>query len=271
MKLKTIHLSLIFLLINGCTSNNKKPSNIMHNETTPVKEHLVLAVLWQQNAAEYRALCYQAYNIARYRLNELVKQTKSDKPFAIITDIDETILDNSPYSAQMIVRDENYDKDSWIEWGKRESADLLPGTYDFINYAKGLGVEVFYVSNRYETQLNATINNLKKFGLANADKSHVFLKTTTSGKEHRRKKINETHKVLMLLGDNLSDFDEVYDKQNTVVRNQNVESMKDYFGHSFIVFPNPMYGDWETKGIYDGKYLPENKKRETRIKKLKHH
>ena len=30
--------------------------------------------------------------------------------------------------------------------------------------------------------------------------------------------------------------------------------MKNKFGVTFIVFPNPMYGDWETKGIYEGSY-----------------
>ena len=52
----------------------------------------VLPVLFQQQSAEYRALCYQAFNIATLRL-ESVK--RKGLPLAIITDIDETILDNS--------------------------------------------------------------------------------------------------------------------------------------------------------------------------------
>jgi 5'-nucleotidase (lipoprotein e(P4) family) len=58
----------------------------------------------------------------------------------------------------------------------------------------------------------------------------------------------------MLLGDNLSDFMDVFDKKSTQVRNKLVEGMKDDFGRKFIVLPNPMYGDWETKGIYEGRY-----------------
>jgi predicted secreted acid phosphatase len=52
-------------------------------------------VLWQQTAAEYRALCYQAFNIAALRLNEISKKKLRKQKLAIITDLDETILDNS--------------------------------------------------------------------------------------------------------------------------------------------------------------------------------
>jgi len=52
--------------------------------------------VWQQKAAEYDALCFQAYNIAKLRLDELLSKTQ-DKAQDIVTDIDETVLDNSPY------------------------------------------------------------------------------------------------------------------------------------------------------------------------------
>jgi predicted secreted acid phosphatase len=29
--------------------------------------------------------------------------------------------------------------------------------------------------------------------------------------------------------------------------------MSTEFGDRFIVFPNPMYGDWESKGLYENK------------------
>jgi len=270
MKINLIKISVLFFLTSACTVNKKSLSDSTSADEIRIKEHSILAVLWQQNAAEYSALCHQAFNIARLRLDQFVKQSKFDKPLAIITDIDETILDNSQYSAKLINNDENYNKESWLEWGRLESATLVPGAYEFIKYAENLGVEVFYVSNRYSEQLDGTINNLKKVGLDNVERSRVYLRTHTSGKEERRKKINETHEVLLLLGDNLSDFDDVYDGQNTSQRNQHVENMKTSFGQRFIVFPNPMYGDWETKGIYEGNRFSESEKADMRMKKLKH-
>jgi predicted secreted acid phosphatase len=41
-----------------------------------VNDQKLLPVLWQQYAAEYRALCYQAFNIAGLRLNEALKTEK---------------------------------------------------------------------------------------------------------------------------------------------------------------------------------------------------
>src|SRR5580765_474488 len=59
-------------------------------------------VLWQQTAAEYRALCYQAFNIAALRLNEIPGKKFRKEKLAIITDLDETILDNSYADAKLI-------------------------------------------------------------------------------------------------------------------------------------------------------------------------
>src|SRR3954466_10949424 len=58
----------------------------------------VWALLYQQRAAEYRALCFQAYNLAKLRLDVAIK-VHGKKPLAVVTDIDETVLDNSPYDA----------------------------------------------------------------------------------------------------------------------------------------------------------------------------
>ncbi|MGH2564575.1 MAG: hypothetical protein ACRDE5_08680, partial [Ginsengibacter sp.] len=45
----------------------------------------IYPVLWQQDAAEYRALCYQAFNIAQARVDEITKDPGTQK-LAIITD-----------------------------------------------------------------------------------------------------------------------------------------------------------------------------------------
>src|SRR4051812_33137513 len=61
-------------------------------------------VLYTQKSAEYRALAYQAFNTARVQLDadldkkNLKKLPKAERkmPRAIVVDIDETVLDNSP-------------------------------------------------------------------------------------------------------------------------------------------------------------------------------
>lgn len=235
------------LAITSCSTKEMDPSS---EKEIPAKEHSMLAVLWQQNSAEYRALCYQAFNSAKLEL--LSAEDISDKPFAIVTDIDETVLDNSPYSAMQIQNDANFKKEDWIEWGKLKSAKALPGAIDFFKLADSLGFEVFYISNRYEVQLGETIENMKALGLPNADSNHVFLKTDSSEKQKRRDRVLKTHNIKLYLGDNLSDLSSVFDGQGTDARNNSVDELQADFGHKFIVFPNPMYGDWESKGIYEG-------------------
>ncbi len=239
---KSLALSLLILLSN-CTKVEKTVN-------TPIREHTISALLWQQNSAEYKALCYQSFNIAKRNL-ENIKSSES-KPYAIITDIDETVLDNSPYNAMQVEKDKDYEKTDWIQWGKLEKAKALPGAVEFFNFADSIGVEVFYISNRYDLQLPETIENLKALNLPNADSDHVFLKTDSSDKQERRNKVLENHEVLLYMGDNLSDFSALFDNQNSKKRNNIASELKSDFGTKFIIFPNPMYGDWETKGIYEG-------------------
>ena len=167
------------------------------------------------------------------------------KPKALITDIDETVLNNSPYEAHQVLQGKDYESNSWREWTTMANADTIAGAYSFLKYAAAKGIEIFYVTNRGDAEKNVTINNLKKFNFPFADDDHIFLKTTSSSKEDRRKNIEVTHSVVMLLGDNLADFNFLFDVKNAAQRMQNVTTLANEFGNRFIVLPNVTYGDWE--------------------------
>ncbi|MEO9569723.1 MAG: 5'-nucleotidase, lipoprotein e(P4) family [Polaribacter sp.] len=247
-----ITFSILFLFI-GCKSqiNYKKQDSF---KETSKRKHTIQALLWQQNAAEYRALTYQAYNLAKIQLDKILADNQFNKPIAIVTDIDETVLDNSPYSGKQIELNENYNSKRWTEWVKKEKANSIAGALSFFKYAESKNVVIFYISNRSTNQLNETIKNLKTHDFPFADRSHVLLKNTSSEKETRRNLVKETHEIVLFLGDNLTDFASVFENQSTSQRNKSVDSLRTLFGEKFIVFPNPIYGDWETKGIFEGKY-----------------
>ncbi len=42
-----------------------------------------------------------------------------------------------------------------------ESATAIPGAIEFLNYVNSRNVEIVYVSNRRENELEASFNNLK--------------------------------------------------------------------------------------------------------------
>ena len=205
----------------------------------------VWALLWQQRAAEYKALCYQAYNIAKLRLDEALKHPGS-KPLAVVTDIDETILDNSPYDAMRAVNNQEYSLDTWKVWTAKAAADTVPGAPSFFKYAASKGVTVFYITNRDEDERPGTVKNLQRYSMPNTDDAHILLRQKTSSKEDRRKQVSGAYNIVLLCGDNLPDFDMLYDdKPAEINRRAAAEKLKKEFGSKYIVIPNASYGDFE--------------------------
>lgn len=214
-------------------------------EPKPAKlEHTVMSVVWYQTAAEFKALCYQAYNLGKLMLDEDLTHAQHSKKRAIVVDVDETVLDNSPHSALLIKEDKTFPY-QWNEWVSAAKAEALPGAAEFLSYAVSKGVDVFYVSNRNVDQVSATAENLKKAGFPQAQADHLLFKSNESSKEKRRLKIAEDHEIVLLFGDNLNDFTNVFERKNIADRSTEATKLKNEFGKKFIVLPNPIYGDWE--------------------------
>lgn len=210
------------------------------------------AAVFQQTAAEYKALCLQAFNIATWQIDQRLSESYQ-KPLAIITDIDETFLDNSPYAVQMARQGKSFDEKTWNQWTSKGEAIALEGSLDFFNYAASKNIEIFYITNRNQNDRKGTLENLKSLNFPFADDAHLIVRDTESSKEVRRQKISETHEIVMLLGDNLSDFSVVFDKKTKQQRDQNVLENAALFGKKFIVLPNMGYGDWEAV-LFDYKH-----------------
>ncbi|XJZ28067.1 5'-nucleotidase, lipoprotein e(P4) family [Bacillota bacterium Lsc_1132] len=222
--------------------------------TVNLQEQNTMSVLWFQSSGEAKALYYQGYNLAKMRLDELLKKKPKNslrKP-AIVLDIDETIVDNSPNLARNIKTGKG-NPVNWNKWIDRAEAKPLPGAVEFLTYVNAKGVEIFYISNREEAQKAATIRNLKRIGAPQADAQHVLLQQPDEeGKETRRQQVAKKYEILLLFGDNLGDFSG-FDNLSASGRIQAVERKKAEFGKKLIVFPNPMYGDWEG-AIYNYDY-----------------
>ena len=229
---------------------------VQSNENTESPDpavHMIQAMLYQQVASEKRALCYQAYNLAKMRIDQIVAENPDAKNLALITDVDETVLDNSPLNGQLVHNQSEYSSDIWKEWSDLGMADTIPGSVEFLNYAQNLGVEVFYVTNRKSDEEETTIKNLEMFGYPNADSEHLFLRTAESGKDARRALVTQEHEVVLLLGDNLNDFSSIFEKKGAYERGLATDDLRKEFGRNFIVFPNTMYGEWESYEVMEGR------------------
>ncbi|ULT58031.1 5'-nucleotidase, lipoprotein e(P4) family [Neobacillus drentensis] len=260
MKGKIIWMVLVLLglFINGITvkaETQGSPSQNLYEQNT-------MSVLWFQNSAEAKALYYQGYNLGRVRLDELLKnrpKTSVLKP-AIVLDIDETILDNSPHQAWFVL----YGKGipfGWNGWFNRGEAKALPGAIEFLQYANARGVAIFYISNRNEAQKEPTMKNLINAGAPQVNSEHVLLQQPgEKGKETRRIQVAKTHDVLLYFGDNLGDFSG-FEGLSVSERSQEAAKRQAEFGRKLIVFPNPMYGDWEG-AIYQYDYRKTNEEKD---------
>jgi 5'-nucleotidase (lipoprotein e(P4) family) len=233
---------------------------------TSIKEY---PVLFQQTAAEYRALCYQAFNLAQLRIDAIPRRKLRRQKLAIITDLDETILDNSYQEAQQIKEGKEYSPQSWKNWTNQSAATAVPGAVAFLQAAKQKGIHIFYISNRDTTEINSTLLNLQKLQLPDADTAHMLFLLNTSSKEVRRQKVMQDYEVVMLMGDNLTDFTTAFEKKPIDERKQETDKVKEEWGKKFIVLPNAIYGEWENALYdYDRKLTPVQKE-EKRLQKLK--
>jgi 5'-nucleotidase (lipoprotein e(P4) family) len=235
------------------------------------KENEVLATLWVQQSGEYRALCYQAYNLAHLLLDRDLRNHRLRMRRAIIVDLDETVWSTSAYEAMNIKQRKGY-PEGWEAWMQQARATGLPGAVEFLNYATSRGVRVFYVTNRKPVATEATAQNLKRLGFPKVNNETLLMRDdpTVESKTKRRKTIGAQYHVVLLMGDDLNDFDEVFENSKTIAaRIEAVDRMKSEFGTHFIATPNPMYGNW-ANALYEYNFkLSEKEKSDKRHSLLK--
>ena len=270
--MRSVALTLLLLSVVGCRVP-VAPSPMPAPETAapataavpavadPAAHDLLFAVLWTQTAAEYQALSRQVFSSAERALDEAlgtpsqsagVEQTAGFEslPPAVIVDIDETVLDNSPFEARLIREGGSFNPDLWAGWVSEASAEAVPGSVEFARHAADRGVTVFYVSNRDAPGEEATRRNLREKGFPLAEDVDVVLlrgerpEWSTSEKTSRRSSVAAHYRILLLLGDDLGDF--VPNARVTRAERESiVERYDSWWGTRWFVLPNPMYGSWE--------------------------
>lgn len=258
--------------------------------TGPAANDNLNAVAWMQTSVEYRLIAGQTWRSALVQLDRAIKTpawdalTKEDRltpatglPAAVIVDVDETVLDNSPYQARLLRDDKSYDEFTWSQWVKEEAARPVPGALEFARAAAARGVTIFYVSNRAADLNEATVNNLRKVGFPIADPGQFLgLGTIVEGCESegsekgcRRQLVGRTHRVLMQVGDQLGDVVTIV--ANTPEgREQAVRPYLSWVGERWFMLPNPSYGSWEPALFNNAWAQPEEERRRLKLGGLRY-
>ena len=263
------------VLATGCaqkTEEKKEENKSGDNKITLTYDQLrsrenTMGTLWYQNAAEVDALYQQGYNVATNKLKELLKQP-TNKPYSIVLDIDETVLSNIPFQVKMIKDGTAFNPKLWDEWVQKAEAKPVAGAKEFLQFADKNKVQIYYISDRTDAQVDATIKNLEAQGLPVQGRDHLmFKKEGDKSKEGRRQEVLKHTNLVMLFGDNLVDFAE-FSTKSEEDRDKMFEQLKAEFGDKFIIFPNPMYGSWES-AVYQGEKKDGKGQSEARLNALK--
>jgi predicted secreted acid phosphatase len=256
-------LPVVLLAGYGCATTGSADS--------PAANDNLDAVLWLQSSTEYAAAALGTYAAATATLETLVASApEQGRRMAVVLDVDETVLDNSSYQAQLIANDARYERESWDQWIALGAAPAVPGVVDFISKSQSLGVHVAFITNRACRarpgsdaacpQKAETLANLRDVGIDTASTT-LFLRgdipsgacqdlltpaeaadgVWSSDKTSRRACVALDHDIVMLFGDQLGDFT----REESAVAGQDVA--RDYaerWGKSWFMLPNPTYGGW---------------------------
>lgn len=257
MKLHNVFIALLTMTFVACGSTQTTTQNNILPEHPTTQ-----ATLWVQNAAEYKALATQAYGTALRNLplpledsfwtaSIVQEETESymGLPPAIILDIDETVLDNSPFQARMIKQGKTFNVEDWNAWCNEAKAEAIPGAVDFTTYAAEQGVAIFYISNRGHEVEEATRQNLIQQGFPVSNATDNIMTNGeepgwNSSKIQRRRKVEENYRVIMIFGDDLNDFVPAKNISQDD-RSEMIDEYSQYFGKKWFMLPNPVYGSWE--------------------------
>lgn len=245
------------------------PPPPIRSTTAPLSDVRLHSVLWMQTAAEYANTTRQIFRMATEHLEaaradgnrSAIVTVPGDPvlPPAVIVDIDETILDNSPHAARLILAREGFDRERWHDWVNEASAPPVPGAIGYLRSVHAAGITVIYVTNRHHDLEAATRRNLAALGCPIDEEPGTDVVLTyrerpewTGDKTPRRLWVAERYRVLQLVGDDLNDFVAVPPRATIDYRRRLSDRYRERWGDSWFQLPNPLYGSWEQAITPDG-------------------
>lgn len=222
---------------------------VVQAQQNEMNNPLLYSVAWKQTAAEYKALYYQGFNVARMHVEAaLAKHQPGDKPLAIVSDFDDTLVQPLPYWGTLVNNNIDFFDDAiWDKWIPTNGIIASPGAQDFLTFCQENGVEIFYITSRDqgEKTFEYALGNIRHLGFPLKDEGHLTVLRDTSNKEKRQNEIMKDYDVAVFLGDSLNDFRrKYYVKGDVAGREAKMEEDRALYGIKYVLFPNPTDGHW---------------------------
>jgi len=231
-----------------------------------------LGLLWVKHSAEYPAITMQVYQSATAALPGFINDKSwsampghpvdGDLPPAVVLDVDETVVSNIDFQ---IAHVRPFTNRKLYDFYRANPAMPVPGVVEFVAAARAAGVDVFFVTNRPCEiiddnpdpcpQEQGVIEEIESIGIA-VDAEHVMLADQDGwdrAKIGRREHIARTHRVIVLIGDDLGDFlpcvrTSLYGPCTEAATKESrrllVEQYSGYWGNGWYILPGPTHGSW---------------------------
>ena len=249
MRTRTLPVVLLlpcFAILSACATAPAPTA-----DTTAATAEISAATRWFAVSAERDAAFHQAYDVAGRRV-EILSEGRRSGTWAVVLDVDETVLDNVAYQIFLDRAGREFALDTWQDWVGRAEAPALPGAAAFARRVRELGGVVALVSNRRDEMREPTAANLRA---VDVPWDLMLLRTDTGDKEPRWRAIEDgtaspDHpplEIVLWVGDNILDFPGM----TQAVREEDPEAFAP-FGDRFIVVPNPGYGSWQENPVPEG-------------------
>jgi 5'-nucleotidase (lipoprotein e(P4) family) len=269
--------SLVLTLITGLLScTHTSPGKVPPAQVSSPKGPS-LEIAWVDSSAEYDALTLQVYQNASRHLDELIADKSAtalpgqertaglpmtDRPVAIILDVDETAVSNVDFQLR---HEGRFSHEAFDDWWLNNTARHISGAAEFIHTARDKEVTVFFITNRPCEprdfaagpcpQEAITLKNLAEAGIE-TDADHLMLVGEQAEwnreKRFRQELVAEDYRVIMLIGDDLGDFLPCVRAKpvapcppaTAADRDRMTLQHRDYWGVRWHILPNPMHGSW---------------------------
>ena len=241
---------ILYTVMSATTTYANSPSDSVTGDGR--KDTYVNGIVYQLSA-EVVGLQKQSFVLAKLQLDNALKHPeRHDKPLAIVTDVDQTIMSDTTYQATMMNKPGTWDngpRKGYYHAVASTADQPIPGAVEFFNYAKSKGVTSFYITNRAYDTKELAVAQLQHFGFPDADDLHVMPMNEARefNKDARRAEVAKNYDVILYLGDNISDFTSAFKKELGPINRTQLALSDTYekkWGTEWIVLPNATYGDY---------------------------
>lgn len=139
-------------------------------------------VAWVAYSDEWQRQACDVYSDAQNYIS-LMAKNYPENHWAVVMDLDETVLNNVAYQIMLEHTGQSYTEASWHNWASKQLSTLVPCAQKFIETVNESGGHIVFITNRRHTLQLATEENLHALGITHGEDFIMLLTRTTDNRD----------------------------------------------------------------------------------------